>query len=162
MSFFYFDYNILAMKVLLQVVKQASVSIDGKIYSEINKGYLLFVGFNYSDNEEIIKKVMDKVMSLRLFMDNNDKMNLSLNDVSGEVMCVSQFTLYADIKKGRRPSFVNAMDPTSASKLYDYMNEHLRSLNIHTETGIFGSDMKVEIYNDGPVTIILDSCDIVK
>ena len=89
MSFFYFDYNILAMKVLLQVVKQASVSINEKIYSEINKGYLLFVGFNYSDNEEIIKKVMDKVMSLRLFMDNNDKMNLSLNDVNGEVMCVS-------------------------------------------------------------------------
>lgn len=160
MSFFYFDYNILAMKVLLQVVKQASVSIDEKIYSEINKGYLLFVGFNYFDNEEIIKKVMDKVMSLRLFMDNNDKMNLSLNDVNGEVMCVSQFTLYADIKKGRRPSFNLAANGSVSKPLYDYCVEYISSLGYDVKTGVFGADMKIGLINDGPTTIIIDSEDL--
>lgn len=150
------------MRVVVQRSKNSKVTIDDKVHGSIDNGFVLLSSFTEGDNTLIVDKMVDKIINLRIFEDENEKMNLSLLDTSGSILNISQFTLYADCTKGRRPSFVNAMDPTSASKLYDYMNEHLRSLNIHTETGIFGSDMKVEIYNDGPVTIILDSCDIVK
>lgn len=145
------------MKVVLQRSKESKVTIDRKINGQINHGLVILSSFTYGDNEEIVDKMIDKIINLRIFEDENEKMNLSLLDTEGSILNISQFTLYADCKKGRRPSFTNALNPTEATKLYDYMNDRLRSLNIHTETGIFGADMKVEIYNDGPVTIILDS-----
>jgi len=145
------------VKVVLQRSKESKVTIDRKINGQINHGLVILSSFTYGDNEEIVDKMIDKIINLRIFEDENEKMNLSLLDTEGSILNISQFTLYADCKKGRRPSFTNALNPTEATKLYDYMNDRLRSLNIHTETGIFGADMKVEIYNDGPVTIILDS-----
>ena len=115
------------MRVVLQVVKNASVSIENQIYSQINEGFLLLVGFNNEDNEEVVRKVIDKIISLRVFMDENGKTNLAFLDLEKEILCVSQFTLYADIKKGRRPSFINAMRPEDATKLYDYTLEYLKS-----------------------------------
>lgn len=148
------------MRVVLQVVSHASVTIDKKIYSQINEGFLLLVGFEESDNEEIIKKVMDKIVSLRLFVDEQGKTNLSFSDVGGELLCISQFTLYADIKKGRRPSFINAMRPERASKLYDYTISYLKTLVPCVKQGVFGADMKVELLNNGPFTLMIDSKDL--
>lgn len=144
------------MKVLVQRSKNSKVTIDGKVNGQIDHGYVLLVGFTNGDNETIIDKMINKILNLRIFEDENEKMNLSILDTKGSILSISQFTLYADAKEGRRPSFTNALNPTDASKLYDIFNEKLRS-QIHTETGIFGADMKVEIYNDGPVTIMLDS-----
>ena len=145
------------MKVVVQRSKNSKVTIDGKVNGSIEKGYVLLSSFTDGDNETIVDKMIDKIINLRIFEDEEEKMNLSLLDINGSILNISQFTLYADCKKGRRPSFVNAMNPVDASKLYDYMNKKLKELNIDTQTGIFGADMKVEIYNDGPVTIILDS-----
>lgn len=145
------------MKVVIQRSKNSKVTIDGKINGQIDKGYVLLSSFTEGDNETIVDKMIDKIINLRIFEDEEERMNLSLLDVGGSILNISQFTLYADCSKGRRPSFFNAMNPDDATKLYDYMNKKLKELNIHTETGIFGADMKVEIYNDGPVTIILDS-----
>ncbi len=145
------------MKVVVQRSKYSKVTIDNKINGEISKGYVLLTGFTFGDTKEIVDKMIDKIINLRIFEDENEKMNLSLLDINGSILNISQFTLYADAKKGRRPSFINALTPDEASNLYDYMNSKLKELNIHTETGIFGADMKVEIYNDGPVTIVLDS-----
>lgn len=144
------------MKVLVQRSKNSKVIIDGKVNGQIDHGYVLLVGFTNGDNETIIDKMINKILNLRIFEDENEKMNLSILDTKGSILSISQFTLYANAKEGRRPSFTNALNPTDASKLYDIFNEKLRS-QIHTETGIFGADMKVEIYNDGPVTIMLDS-----
>lgn len=148
------------MKVIIQRSKNSKVTIEGKVHGSIENGYVLLSSFTNGDNKQIVDKMIDKIINLRIFTDENDKMNLSLLDVKGSILNISQFTLYADITKGRRPSFQNSLNPTEASILYDYMNEKLRSLNIHTETGEFGADMKVEIFNDGPVTIILDSKEI--
>lgn len=148
------------MKVVMQRSKNSKVTIDGKIHGEIKEGLVLLSSFTNGDNEKIVDKVIDKIINLRIFTDNEDKMNLSLLDIKGSILNISQFTLYADISKGRRPSFINALNPADASKLYNYMNSKLKDLNIHTETGIFGADMKLEIYNDGPVTIILDSTNL--
>lgn len=145
------------MKVVIQRSKYSKVTINNKVNGEINNGYVLLTGFTFKDTKEIVDKMIDKIINLRIFEDENDKMNLSLLDIKGSILNISQFTLYADSKKGRRPSFINALTPNEASSLYDYMNIKLKELNIHTETGIFGADMKVEIYNDGPVTIVLDS-----
>lgn len=145
------------MRVIVQRSKNSKVTIDNKVNGSIDHGFVLLVGFTDGDNEEIIDKMINKVVNLRVFEDENEKMNLSLLDINGSILNISQFTLYADAKKGRRPSFINALTPDEASNLYDYMNNKLKELNIHTETGIFGADMKVEIYNDGPVTIVLDS-----
>lgn len=149
------------MKVVLQRSKNSKVTINNKLNGEIDKGYVLLVGFTDGDNEEIIDKMIKKIINLRVFEDENEKMNLSILDIGGSILSISQFTLYADSTKGNRPSFIKAMNPIEASKLYDLFNEKLRKF-IKVETGIFGSDMKVEIYNDGPVTIILDSNELFK
>ncbi|MDY3889518.1 MAG: D-aminoacyl-tRNA deacylase [Bacilli bacterium] len=148
------------MRVVLQVVTHASVTIDAKVYSQINEGFLLLVGFEEGDNEEIVNKVMNKIVSLRLFADEQEKTNLAFTDIGGEILCISQFTLYADIKKGRRPSFINAMRPERATKLYDYTISYLKTLVPVVKQGIFGADMKVELLNNGPFTLMIDSKDL--
>ena len=132
------------MRVVLQVVTHASVTIDSKVYSQINEGFLLLVGFEEGDNEEIVNKVMNKIVSLRLFADEQGKTNLAFTDIGGEILCISQFTLYADIKKGRRPSFINAMRPERATKLYDYTISYLKTLVPVVKQGIFGAARKVK------------------
>lgn len=148
------------MKVVLQRVSCASVKVDGDVVGNINQGFLLLVGITPSDTEDIIKKVARKCAELRIFEDENGKMNKGLKDVGGSILSISQFTLYADCKKGRRPGFDKAARGDIAQPLYDSFNEELRSYDIHVETGIFGADMKVELLNDGPVTIILDSTEL--
>lgn len=150
------------MKVLLQRSKNSKVIIDNEVNGEIKKGLVLLVGFTHDDNETIIDKMIDKIINLRIFEDEKGLMNLSLLDINGEILSISQFTLYADATSGRRPSFVNSMKKEIASELYDLFNKKLKEKNIKVETGIFGADMKVEIYNDGPVTIMLDSKEILK
>ncbi len=145
------------MKVVVQRVSEASVTIDEQIHGKIDKGFLLLVGIQDSDSEEVVRKMADKIARMRIFVDENDKMNLSLSQVNGDILSISQFTLYADCKKGNRPSFSLAGKPEHAKKMYLYFNEYLRSLGIRVEEGIFGADMKVRLLNDGPVTIILDS-----
>ena len=145
------------MRIVLQRVKEASVTIDGEVYGAINKGYMILVGFNNDDTHEIIDRLVEKVIHLRVFEDENQKMNRSLIDVEGSILSISQFTLYADCHKGNRPSFSYAGKPAIAEPLYMYFNEYLRKIGIHVEEGIFGADMKVDLLNDGPVTIILDS-----
>lgn len=149
------------MRVILQRSKESKVTIDGKVNGKIDKGYVALVGFTDGDNTEIVDKMIKKIVNLRVFEDENEKMNLSIQDIGGSILSISQFTLYADSKKGNRPSFINAMNPTEASKLYDIFNQKLGEI-LHVETGIFGADMKVEIYNDGPVTIVLDSNELFK
>ena len=149
------------MKIVLQRVKEASVTIDGEIHGAIGKGYMILVGFNEEDNHEIIDRLVEKVIRLRVFEDENQKMNRSLLDVEGSILSISQFTLYADCRKGRRPSFINAAKPDISSPLYDYFNECLRNQGIRVETGIFGADMKCALINDGPVTIVLDSDELI-
>ena len=145
------------MRVLVQEVKYASVTIDGEKIASIGRGFLLFVGFNNEDTEDILPKMADKVVKLRIFPDENGKTNKSLTDVGGEILSVSQFTLYASAKDGNRPSFVNAMRPELSSPLFDKWNELLRKRFPKVQTGVFGADMKVELLNDGPFTLILDS-----
>ena len=145
------------MRVLIQRVAHASVTIEGQLHGSCGNGYLLLVGVTHDDTEEIVEKMAKKVQELRIFEDENQKMNRSIHDVNGSILSISQFTLYADTKKGRRPSFTNAAKPDLASPLYDYFNKCLRSYDLRVETGIFGADMKVELLNDGPVTILLDS-----
>ena len=144
------------MRVVLQRSKKSKVTINNKVNGSIDHGYVLLVGFTNGDNEQTIDKMINKIVNLRVFEDENEKMNLSILDTKGSILSISQFTLYANAKEGRRPSFTEALNPNDATKLYDLFNEKL-SKYLQVETGIFGSDMKVEIYNDGPVTIILDS-----
>ena len=151
------------MRVVLTTVKSAKVEIDQKIVGQIERGYLLLVGFTNGDNKQTIEKMVDKILSLRVFPDNNGKTNLSLQDVDGQILSISQFTLYADVIKGRRPSFVEALRPEAASELYDYFNDYLSSLiGYPVPRGVFGADMKVFSINDGPFTLLLDSKEIVK
>lgn len=150
------------MKIVIQRVKESSVTIDGKIKGSIQKGYMTLVGFCESDTKAIVDKMIDKMIGLRIFEDDQGKMNLSLVDVQGAILSISQFTLYADCRKGRRPGFTEAAKPDIASSLYDYYNQKIQDLGIHVETGVFGADMKVSLLNDGPVTILLDSQDICK
>ena len=145
------------MRVVVQRVLESSVEIDGKIYGSINKGFCLLVGITHDDTIEIVEKMARKVGGMRVFDDDAGKMNLSLKDVSGNILSISQFTLYADCKKGNRPSFNEAAKPETAIELYEAFNKELSSYCNKVETGIFGADMKVSILNDGPVTIILDS-----
>ncbi len=144
------------MRVVVQRSKESSVIIDGKVNGKIDKGFVLLVGFTFGDTKEIVDKMINKIINLRIFSDSDDKLNLSLKDINGEILSISQFTLYAKLN-GRRPSFTKALNYDEAKDLYDYFNEELRNLNINVETGVFGSDMTVNITNDGPVTIIIDS-----
>ena len=149
------------MKVVLQTVKSAHVNILGKTVGSISNGYLLLVGFTMGDDEEIVRKMIDKILKLRVFADENRKINLSLFDVKGEILSVSQFTLYANTKEGRRPSFSDAMRPHEAEVLYDYFNKELaHQSGKDIQTGVFGADMEVYSVNDGPFTLILDSKDL--
>ena len=144
------------MKVILQKVKKASVSVDGKIVGEIDEGYCLLVGVHKESTEADAKYVAKKIVEARLFEDENEKLNLGLKDVNGSILSVSQFTLYADTKKGKRPSFTNAASAEEANELYNKFNEYLREEEIKVETGIFQTMMEVNIINDGPVTIIYE------
>jgi len=144
------------MKVIIQRVSEASVEIEGKINGAIGLGFMILVGFAADDNNEKVDWVCNKIAGLRIFSDENDKMNLSIQDVGGEILLISNFTLYGDARKGFRPSFSNAAAPDIAIPLYDYMLEKLRSLAIKTESGIFGAMMKVSLINDGPVTITIE------
>ena len=150
------------MKIVIQRVKESSVTIDGKLKGSIQKGYMTLVGFCESDTKAIVYKMIDKMIGLRIFEDDQGKMNLSLADVQGAILSISQFTLYADCRKGRRPGFTEAAKPDIAISLYDYYYQKIQDLGIHVETGVFGADMKVSLLNDGPVTILLDSQDICK
>ena len=145
------------MKTVIQRVTEASVEIDGRIHGAIQKGYMILVGICDNDTEETVRKMAAKISALRIFKDENGKMNLNIHQVHGAVLSISQFTLYADCHKGNRPSFTGAGSPAHAQKLYLQFNEELRNLDLHVEEGIFGADMKVRLLNDGPVTIMLDS-----
>lgn len=149
------------MKLLVQRVANANVKVDDKIVGKVDKGFLVLCGVTHTDTKETADYLVKKLLNLRVFEDENEKMNLSILDTKGSILSISQFTLYADAKKGNRPSFINAMNPNEATKLYDLFNEKLSKF-LHVETGIFGADMKVEIYNDGPVTIYLDSEELFK
>lgn len=148
------------MKFVIQRVTSASVEVDEKIVGKIGKGFLVLIGIGKEDNEEIADKMIKKLIGMRIFEDENGKTNLSLNDVSGELLLISQFTLYADCKKGNRPSFINAGSPDEANRLYEYIISECKKEISVVEKGVFGADMKVALLNDGPFTIILDSRDI--
>ncbi len=144
------------MRVVLQRVSRGEVRIDGAVVASIGKGFLLLVGFTRGDGEEQLRWVVEKVRGLRLFADAAGKMNLGLDEVGGELLVVSQFTLYGDVRKGRRPSFVGAAEPAEAEKLYDRFVELLRQGTIPVATGSFGAMMEVDFVNDGPVTLVIE------
>ena len=144
------------MRLVIQRVLQAEVQVDGDTVGKINKGLLVFVGAGQEDTREIADKYLKKLLGLRIFEDENGKTNLSLKDVNGEILMVSQFTLYANCKKGNRPSFIEAGEPRMAEELYEYMIKEAQKTVPVVEHGIFGADMKVSLINDGPFTIILD------
>lgn len=149
------------MKIVIQRVKEAKVEVEEKIVGSVGEGYMILVGVGQNDTKSDADVLADKTVFLRIFEDENGKMNKSIQDIDGEILSVSQFTLYADCKHGRRPSFTHAGAPDEANKLYEYFNSKLLELGIRkVETGVFGADMKVSLLNDGPVTIILDSKDL--
>lgn len=148
------------MKIVVQRVKYASCTVDNKMISQINTGFMLLIGFKKDDNLLDIDLLTKKVTGLRIFEDEFGKMNKSLNDVNGEILAISQFTLYADMKHGNRPSFTNAMSYVEASTLYDLFCDKLKANGLTVKKGIFGADMKIELLNDGPVTIILESSEL--
>lgn len=145
------------MKIVLQRVLEAKVEIDGKTAGEIGKGYLLLLGVSNEDDFETADRMIEKISRLRIFEDENGKTNLRIDNVGGEVLLVSQFTLYADCKKGNRPSFVNAGSPDMAEKIYEHILKRCETLFTKTQCGVFGADMKVSLVNDGPFTLVLDS-----
>lgn len=145
------------MRAVVQRVTSSSVSVDGNIIGEINQGFNVLIGISKDDTIEDLKYIRDKIINLRVFHDENDKMNLSLLDVKGEILVISQFTLYGDCRKGRRPNFMDALGGDEAKKLYEEFVELLKTSDLKVECGEFGADMKVSINNDGPVTILLDS-----
>ncbi|MGE6751927.1 D-aminoacyl-tRNA deacylase [Rossellomorea sp. NPDC071047] len=145
------------MKVVLQRSKEASVTVDGEVKGAIHSGAVLLVGITHEDTEEDARYVADKVVNLRIFEDEEGKMNHSLLDVEGEILSISQFTLYGDCRKGRRPNFMNAARPDHAESVYDHFNKVLKEKGIKVETGVFGAMMDVKLTNDGPVTLIIES-----
>ena len=144
------------MKAVIQRVKKASVEIEGKIYSKINRGLLILFSAEKNDVKENIDFVANKILNLRIFEDENHKMNLSVKDITGEILIVSQFTLASDLKKGLRPSFDNAMEPKQAKEFYEDMILKLKESKLNVQTGVFGADMQVMLINDGPVTFVLN------
>lgn len=148
------------MRLLIQRVKNASVTVEEQIIGQIDTGLLVFIGIAENDTKEIADKLIKKLISMRIFEDENGKTNLALSDVGGSLLLVSQFTLYADCKKGNRPSFIKAGNPQMANELYLYMIEECKKQVKNVQTGEFGADMKVSLLNDGPFTIILDSADL--
>ncbi len=150
------------MKFLIQNVQNASVAVDGKIIGQIQKGFVVFIGICDTDNAQIADKMIQKLLNLRIFKDASGKTNLSLSDVSGGLLLISQFTLYADCRHGNRPSFTKAGNPALAEQLYDYIIQKCKETSLTVQTGSFGADMKVSLVNDGPFTIMLDSAEIVK
>ena len=148
------------MRFIIQRVNRSSVSIDSKVVGSIDKGFCVLIGVSETDTTEIADKMIKKMLGLRIFEDSEGKTNISLSDVNGELLLISQFTLYADCKKGNRPSFIKAGNPAKASDLYDYIIKKCRESGYKVETGVFGADMCVSIENDGPFTIILDSEEI--
>ncbi len=148
------------MRFLIQRVNEASVSVDDNVVGRISRGLLVFIGISGQDNKEIADKMVKKLLGLRIFNDENDKINLDLKTVGGQLLLISQFTLYADCRKGNRPSFTDAGAPEPANALYQYIVERCRQETAVVEEGIFGAEMKVSLLNDGPFTIYLDSEDI--
>lgn len=148
------------MRLVIQRVSTASVEIDGKIHGKIDEGLMVLVGIKETDNDVILSKMVDKLIHLRIFEDENEKLNLSLLDIKGAILSISQFTLYANCKKGRRPSFLEAAKPQISKPLYEKFNQMLEDEGVHVETGIFGAMMNVNLINSGPTTIILDSDEI--
>lgn len=148
------------MRFVIQRTAEASVMVEGDIIGKIKKGFLVFIGVTHSDTKEIADKMIKKLIGLRIFEDDAGKTNLSLKDVNGEILLVSQFTLYADCKKGNRPSFINAASPEDANYLYEYIIKKCSENHLTVQTGQFGADMKVSLVNDGPFTVILDSEDL--
>lgn len=145
------------MRAVIQRVKHASVTVENKVIGKIGHGLLILLGVGGGDSETDMKYIADKSMGLRIFSDENDKMNLSVSDVGGEILVVSQFTLYGDCRKGRRPNFTPAMEPVGANAMYEKFVKYLEDSGMRVQKGSFGADMKVELLNDGPVTILLDS-----
>ena len=145
------------MKIIIQRVTEANVKVEGKIVGEITKGLLLLIGIDEEDEKTDADWLVQKILNLRIFGDEEGKLNLSVTDISGEILCISQFTLIADYKKGNRPSFIKAAKPDKAIPLFEYFKTEIAKSGLKTESGIFGADMKVSLLNDGPVTIVMDS-----
>ena len=145
------------MKLVVQRVKNANVSIENNIVGKINQGFVVLLGVSNQDTKENADYLVKKLLNLRVFSDNDDKMNLSIKDIEGELLIVSQFTLYANCKKGNRPSFIEAAKPEHAKPLYEYFINECRKENLNVQTGEFGADMQIELINDGPVTILLEN-----
>ena len=145
------------MKAVIQRVSQAQVKVDGTIVGAISRGLLLLIGIDEEDENNDADWLAQKILNLRIFGDEEGKLNLSILDIAGEILCISQFTLIADYKKGNRPSFIKAAKPNKAVPLFDYFKAELIKSNLKTESGIFGADMKVSLLNDGPVTFVMDS-----
>ena len=148
------------MKFVIQVVTEANVKVEGKTVGEIGKGFLVLVGVGQDDTKEVADKMIKKLIGMRIFSDENGKTNLALKDVNGELLLISQFTLYADCKKGNRPNFLNAGKPEMANELYEYIISECKKQVPVVEKGVFGAEMMVSLTNDGPFTIILDSRDL--
>lgn len=147
------------MRAVVQRVKHASVTVDNSIVGKINDGFLVLLGVTSTDTSKEVQWLAKKIVDLRVFNDSDDKMNLSLKDIQGELLIISQFTLYGNCIKGRRPSFIDAARPEQANDLYQEFIEACKSLEVPVQTGIFGADMKVDLLNDGPVTLIIDTAD---
>ncbi|MEG0068800.1 MAG: D-aminoacyl-tRNA deacylase [Cetobacterium sp.] len=150
------------MRAVIQRVKHASVTVDGKIVGKIDQGFLVLLGVTHTDTEKEVEWLSKKITDLRVFNDADEKMNLGLKDVNGELLIISQFTLYGNCIKGRRPAFIDAAKPDLANDLYEKFLKKCKDLGFKTEAGIFGADMKVELFNDGPVTLIIDTDDLKK
>jgi len=144
------------MKAVIQRVKSASVTIEGKVYSQIQEGCLVLLGIDKSDRTENADKIAEKLVNLRIFEDEQGKMSKSVKDIEGELLVVSQFTICADLKKGNRPSFDNAMSPDEAEKLYEYTVSKIKTYGVPVQTGVFGAHMEVNLLNNGPVTFVLE------